>query len=105
MQACSLKFWTAIERPAPIRLWPRCCSSAFIGTTRNPPRPPSRIRNGAATQTLLMKFIRITSRPIAMPSGITLVAVSSRMRTEATTAPTAVPSATTPERLEACVVL
>ena len=34
MQACSLKFCTAIERPAPIRLWPRCCSSAFIGTTR-----------------------------------------------------------------------
>ena len=31
MQACSLKFCTAIERPAPIRLCPRCCSSAFIG--------------------------------------------------------------------------
>ncbi len=52
MQACSLKFCTAIERPAPIRLWPRCCSSAFIGTTRKPPIAPSRIRNGAATQTL-----------------------------------------------------
>ena len=31
-----------------------------------------------------------------MPSGITLVAVSSRMRIEATIAPTAVPRATTP---------
>ena len=29
MHACSLKFCTAIERPAPIRLAPRCCSSAF----------------------------------------------------------------------------
>src|SRR5256885_11740453 len=53
MQACSLKFCTAIERPAPMRLWPRCCSSAFMGTTRKPPRPPSRIRKGMATHTLL----------------------------------------------------
>ena len=34
----SLKFCTAIEWPAPIRTWPRCCSSAFIGTTKNPAR-------------------------------------------------------------------
>jgi hypothetical protein len=40
-----------------------------------------------------------------MPSGITLVAWSSFMRTEATTAPTAVPTATTPTRLEAWVTL
>ena len=36
---------------------------------------------------------------------ITRVAWSSFMRIEATTAPTAVPRATTPTRLEACVVL
>ena len=40
-----------------------------------------------------------------MPSGITLVAWSSRMRMEATTAPTAVPIATTPTSDDACVVL
>ena len=40
-----------------------------------------------------------------MPSGITLVAMSSRMRIDATTAPTAVPIATTPVSDEACVVL
>ena len=38
-----------------------------------------------------MKFIRMISTPIAMPIGMTLVAMSSRMRTEATMAPTAVP--------------
>ncbi len=105
MQACSLKFCTAIDRPAPMRLWPRCCSSAFIGTTMKPAIAPSRIRNGAATQTLPMKFIRITSTPMAMPSGMTLVAMSSRMRIDATAAPTAVPRATTPDSDEACVVL
>ena len=52
-----------------------------------------------------MKFMPITSRPMAMPSGITLVAWSRRMRTDASTAPTAVPIATTPTREEACVVL
>ena len=40
-----------------------------------------------------------------MPIGITLVAMSSRMRIDATTAPTAVPMATTPLSDEACVVL
>ncbi|MCY1557099.1 hypothetical protein D9M68_939150 [compost metagenome] len=105
MQACSLKFCTAMERPAPMRLWPRCCSRAFIGTTRKPPRPPSSTRNGAAIQTLSMKFMQITSTPMAMPRGITRVAWSSRMRSEATTAPTAVPSATTPTSEEAWVVL
>jgi hypothetical protein len=76
-----------------------------MGTTRKPPSPPSRIRKGAATHTLSMKFSRITSSPMAMPSGITLVAMSRRMRSDATTAPTAVPMATTPTRAEACVVL
>ena len=105
MQACSLKFCTAIERPEPIRLAPRCCSSAFIGTTRKPPSPPRMIRKGIASQSVSMKFMRITSRPMAMPSGITLVAPSSRMRTDANTAPAAVPMATTPTSAEACVVL
>ena len=40
-----------------------------------------------------------------MPNGITLVAWSSRMRMEASTAPTAVPIATTPTSAEACEVL
>ena len=35
-----------------------------------------------------------------MPRGITLVAMSSRIRIDATTAPTAVPSATTPDKAE-----
>jgi hypothetical protein len=52
-----------------------------------------------------MKFMKTTSRPMAMPSGMTAVARSSRMRIEATTAPTAVPMATTPTSAEACVVL
>ncbi len=39
-----------------------------------------------------------------MPSGMTRVAWSSRMRIEAATAPIAVPMATTPTRLEAWVV-
>ena len=38
----SLKFCTAIECPAPISTWPRCCSSAFIGTTKNPPHGADR---------------------------------------------------------------
>ncbi len=36
----SLKFCTAIECPAPISTWPRCCSSAFIGTTKKPASAP-----------------------------------------------------------------
>ena len=36
----SLKFCTAIEWPAPISTWPRCCSSAFIGTTKKPAQAP-----------------------------------------------------------------
>ena len=104
MQACSLKFCTAIERPAPIRLWPRCCSSAFIGTTMKPPIAPSSTRKGAAAQTLVMTFSPRISRPIRMPSGITAVALSSRMRCDATIAPAAVPMATTPTSEEACVV-
>ncbi len=38
---------------------------------------------------LLMNTMRMSSSPMAMPSGMTLVAASSRMRMEATTAPTA----------------
>ena len=51
-----------------------------------------------------MKFRPITSRPIATPSGITRVACSSRIAHDATTAPIAVPIATTPTSDEACVV-
>ncbi len=54
MQACSLKFCTAIERPAPIRLWPRCCSSAFIGTIRKPQIAPITMRKGTACASVWM---------------------------------------------------
>ena len=70
----SLKFCTAIERPAPTRWWPRCCSSAFIGTTKKPARPPIRMMSGTASQTLRTMSMRITMRPMAMPSGITFTA-------------------------------
>ena len=40
MPMFSLKFCTAIECPAPISTWPRCCKSAFIGTTKNPAQAP-----------------------------------------------------------------
>ncbi len=76
-----------------------------MGTTRKPPIAPSTTRKGAATQTLPMKFRPITSTPIPMPSGITPVAWSSRQRSEASTAPMAVPIATTPTSEEACVVV
>ena len=58
-----------------------------------------------ATHRLPMKFIRMIKSPIAIPSGMTLVAMSSRIRIDATTAPTAVPMATTPVSDEACAVL
>lgn len=54
-----------------------------------------------ATHTLLMKIMAITSRPMVMPSGITRVALSSRMRMDARMAPAAVPMATTPTRADA----
>ena len=76
-----------------------------MGTTKKPPRPPSSTRKGAATHTLLMKFMHSTNRPMAMPRGITRVACTNRMRKEATTAPTAVPMATTPTSEDAWVVL
>ena len=76
-----------------------------MGTTKKPPKPPSKIRKGAATHTLSMKFIKITNNPMPMPIGMTRVAWSSRMRIDAITAPTAVPMATTPTSDEACVVL
>ncbi len=47
----------------------------------------------------------MTSKPMAMPSGMTEVARSSRINTDATTAPTPVPMATTPTSVAACVVL
>ena len=75
-----------------------------MGTTKNPPKAPSMIKKGMATQTLSMKIIRITSNPMPMPNGMTLVALSRRIFIEATTAPTAVPSATTPTSDEAWVV-
>lgn len=63
------------------------------------------MRKGTATQRLSMKIMQTTSRPMSTPRGITRVALSRRMRMEASTAPTAVPIATTPTRAEAWVVL
>ena len=65
---------------------------------------PNTMKKGAAQYTLVMKFSPTIKTPIAMPSGMTLVAWSRRMRTEATMAPAAVPIATTPTSDEACVV-
>ena len=76
-----------------------------MGTTKKPPKPPSMIKNGAATQTLSMKFMPSTTTPMAMPRGMTLVAWCSFMRMDAITAPTAVPIATTPTSPEAWVVV
>src|SRR5450830_471452 len=42
----SLKFCTAMEWPALIRTWPRCCSRAFMGTTKKPDRAPISISFG-----------------------------------------------------------
>jgi len=39
----SLKFCTAIECPADSSTWPRCCNSAFIGTTKKPANAPTRM--------------------------------------------------------------
>ncbi len=41
-----LKFCTAMEWPADSSVAPRCCSSAFIGTMKNPDSAPSRIISG-----------------------------------------------------------
>ncbi len=76
-----------------------------MGTTKKPPKPPSTMRKGTASHRLSMKFIDTTKQPIAMPKGMRRVAWSSRIFIEATTAPTAVPMATTPTKLDACVVV
>ena len=76
-----------------------------MGTTKNPPSPPSSTKKGAASHTLSIKLSKITSSPMPMPRGITKVACSKRMRMDATTAPTAVPMATTPTSEDAWVTL
>ena len=53
----SLKFCTAIEWPAPIRMWPRCWSSAFIGTTKNPASAPIATSSGIAIHRSRTKII------------------------------------------------
>ena len=76
-----------------------------MGTTKKPPKPPKMIRKGTASHKLSMKFMATTKIPIAIPKGIKRVAWSRRIFIDATTAPTAVPMATTPTKLDACVVL
>ena len=97
----SLKFCTAMERPAPIRLWPRCCSRAFIGTTKKPASAPMPTISGMAMRTSRTKIMQMTITPMAMPSGMTFTARASDTRTDAYTAPSAMPSATTPCSIEA----
>jgi hypothetical protein len=41
MLTFSLKFCTAMEWPAESSTCPRCCSSAFIGTTKKPAIAPT----------------------------------------------------------------
>ena len=85
MQACSLKFCTAIERPAPIRL----CAAVLqqrvhrhheIAADGAEQDQEGRGDPGAADDVRG----RSPARPCAMPSGITRVAWSSRMRIDAT---------------------
>ena len=98
----SLKFCTAMEWPAPISTWPRCCSSAFMGTTKKPAQPPIRIISTMATASFVTKIIVITMRPMATPIGSTPTARRSVIIFAAITAPTAMPTATTPCRYDAC---
>jgi hypothetical protein len=64
-----------------------------------------KIKKGTASHKSLMKTMTSKAMPIKIPKGMMRVACSKRMRMEATTAPTAVPIATTPTKLDACVVL
>ena len=56
----SLKFCTAIEWPAPISTWPRCCSSAFIGTTKKPAHAPMTTISTMASGSCVTKIIAMT---------------------------------------------
>ena len=74
MPMFSLKFCTAIECPAPINTWPRCCSSAFIGTTKNPAQAPMAIIKVTATGSDVTRIIDRTTIPMAAPIGSTSAA-------------------------------
>jgi len=63
---------------------------------QEPPQATSRIRNGTAAQDVPMKFMPMISTPMPMPRRDHRVAMSSRMRIDATTAPTRHAIATTP---------
>ena len=90
-----------MERPAPTRWCPRCCSKAFIGTTKNPAIAPINTMITIAVQIWCVKIIAITAKPMAMPSGITWIERSSATQSEARTAPMAMPNAVTPCRIAA----
>src|SRR5882762_10579330 len=75
-----------MERPAPTRWWPRCCSRAFIGTTKNPAIAPINTMITIAAQIWCTKIIESTVRPMAIPSGITRIERSSATQSEARTA-------------------
>ena len=79
-----------------MRMWPRCCSSAFIGTTKKPASPPITVRSTIAIQRSRASIMAITTIPMAMPSGITLTDCRNETMRAAITAPIAMPTATTP---------
>ena len=106
MQACSLKFCTAIERPAPIRL----CAAVLqqrvhrhhqVAADRAE-QDQERRRDPDVGDDVQADHQHAHGDAVA---GSRCVAWSSRMRSEATIAPAAVPIATTPTSDEACVVV
>ncbi len=66
----SLKFCTAIEWPADISMWPRCCSSAFIGTTKKPARPPitTGMTHAISRNQLIEAKAKLMLRPARAPA-------------------------------------
>ena len=62
---------------------------------------PIAIITPTACHTWLTKFMMMTKRPMAMPSGMTRTERSSEIQAEASTAPMAMPTAVTPCRMAA----
>ena len=90
----SLKFCTAIERPAVSSWWPRCCSSAFKGTTIAPPSAQTMSSSGNASGQSCTHTTSGTAMPMATPSGSTRAARARATRSPTSAAPATMPSAT-----------
>ena len=97
MLAFSLVFCTEIDRPALSSVTPRCCSKAFIGTTKKPPTTPSSAVSTTAACQLSMPTIKGISTPSKIPTAKTRGACSKRTQRTANAAP-----ATTPTAVAAC---